>query len=93
MFDDSVTQDATDINGDANPDPGSFFPVDDWFVMNASISYTINNDTGLDGTRLRFGVNNFTNKAPPLADESFGFLSSLHSARGRQFTFEIRKNF
>lgn len=94
VFDDSVTQNATDINGNPNPDPGSFYRVDDWFVMNASISYTID-DTGsaIDGTRLRFGVNNLTNEAPPLADESYGFFSSLHNARGRNFTFQIQKTF
>ena len=59
----------------------------------AAISYTIDNDTGLDGTRLRFGINNITNEAPPLANESYGFYGALHNARGRQFTFEIRKNF
>ena len=93
VFDDSVTQNSTDINGNPNPDPGSLFPVDDWFTMNAAISYTIDNDTGLEGTRLRFGINNITNEAPPLADESYGFYGALHNARGRQFTFEIRKNF
>ena len=93
VFDSSVTQNAEDINGNPNPDPGSLYPVDDWFTMNATISYTIENDTGLDGTRLRFGINNITNEAPPLADESYGFYGSLHNARGRQFTFEIRKNF
>lgn len=93
VFDSSVTQNSTDINGNENPDPGSLYPVDSWFTMNAAISYTIENDTGLDGTRLRFGVNNIANKAPPLADESYGFYGSLHNARGRQFTFEIRKNF
>ena len=93
VLDDSVTQNATDINGAANPDPGAFYPVDDWFTLNASVSYTINNDTGLDGTRLRFGVNNLFNEAPPLADESYGFFSQLHNARGRQYTFEIRKKF
>ncbi|MXO88067.1 TonB-dependent receptor domain-containing protein [Alteraurantiacibacter aestuarii] len=91
VFDDSVTQDATDINGDPNPDPGSFYRVDDWFVMNASISYSIDNDGPLDGTRFRFGINNLTNKAPPLADESYGYFSDLHDGRGRQYTFEIRK--
>lgn len=93
VFDDSVTQDANDVNGNPNPDPGSFYRVSDWFVMNASISYTIENDTALDGTRIRFGVNNLTNEAPPLADQSYGFFSNLHNARGRNFTFSIRKNF
>lgn len=91
--DTSATQDATDINGNPNPDPGSFYPVKSWFTMNAAISYTVSNDTALDGTRLRVGVNNLFNKAPPLADESYGFYGNLHNARGRQFTFELRKKF
>ena len=93
VYDTSVTQNATDINGNPNPDPGSFYQVDDWFTMNASISYTIENDTALSGTRLRFGINNITDEAPPLADQSFGFFSDLHSAAGRRFIFEIRKDF
>ncbi len=93
VFDDSVTQDSEDINGNPNPDPGSFFPVDDWFTMNARVSYTIEDDSAMDGTRLSFGIRNLTNEAPPLADESYGYFSSLHSARGREFTFSIRKNF
>ncbi|MEP2990636.1 MAG: TonB-dependent receptor [Parasphingorhabdus sp.] len=73
---------------------GAFLPVDDWFVMNASVSYTIEDTgTGLDDTRIKFGFNNIFNKEPPLADQSFGFFSNLHSARGRQFRFEIQKKF
>lgn len=84
VFDPSAQQDQT----------AEFFPVDDWFVMNASVSHTID-DTGsaIDGTRIRFGINNLFDKDPPLADESYGFYGSLHSARGRQFSFDIRKNF
>lgn len=79
--------------GAIQDDTGEFFPVDDWFVMNASISYTIENDTALDQTRIKFGFNNIFNKAPPLADELFGFDGALHSARGRQFRVEIQKKF
>ena len=74
-------------------DTGDLFQVDDWFTMNAAISYKIENDTGLDGTRLRVGFNNIFNKQPPIADQSFGFFSNLHSARGRQFTVSLRKDF
>lgn len=74
-------------------DTGDFYRVDDWFTMNASISYTINNDTGLDGTRIKFGFNNIFNEEPPLSDELFAFDGALHSARGRQFRFEIQKKF
>jgi outer membrane receptor protein involved in Fe transport len=93
VLNDSATQDATDINGDPNPDPGSFFPVDNWLTVNLSVGYAFEDGGLLDGTRVRLGVNNLFDKDPPLADESFGFLSSLHSARGRQFTFQIRRNF
>lgn len=79
--------------GAQQDDTAEFFEVDDWFTLNFGISYTIENDTALDGTRLRFGVNNIFNEDPPLADESYGFYGSLHSARGRQFSFDIRKNF
>ncbi len=84
VFDPGAQQDQT----------AALFPVDDWFVMNASVSYSID-DTGtaIDGTRIRFGINNLFDKDPPLADESYGFYGSLHSARGRQFSFDIRKNF
>ncbi|GAB5486988.1 MAG: TonB-dependent receptor [Parasphingorhabdus sp.] len=72
---------------------GALFRGDDWFTLNASISYTIENDTALDGTRIKFGFNNLFNEDPPIADESYGFFGELHSARGRQFSFEIQKKF
>jgi len=80
-------------SGAQNDVTAALFPVDDWYTMNASISYTIDNDTALDGTRLRFGINNLFDTDPPLADESYGFFGSLHSGRGRQFSIDVRKNF
>ena len=47
----------------------------------------------MNGTRLRVGVNNLFDKEPPLADESNGFFSDYHSARGRFLYFEVRKEF
>ena len=79
--------------GAQQDDTAELFRVDDWFTLNFGISYTIEDDSAIDGTRLRFGVNNIFDKDPPLADESYGFYGSLHSARGRQFSFDIRKNF
>ncbi|MEZ5708933.1 MAG: TonB-dependent receptor [Blastomonas sp.] len=83
VFDTSATNDVT----------GEFYRVDDMFTLNASISYTFKNKGALDGTRIKFGVNNVFDTDPPLADESRGFFSELHSARGRQFVAEIRKKF
>ncbi len=79
--------------GAQQDDTAELFRVDDWFTLNFGISYSIENNTALDGTRIRFGVNNILNEAPPIADESFGYYGSLHSGRGRQFSFDIRKNF
>ena len=67
--------------------------VGDVFTMNVSVAYTINNDTPLDGTRLRFAINNLFDTDPPLADETYGYYSDLHSPRGRQFAIELRKKF
>ena len=90
VWDTSVTRDVLIVSDDPN---ANFYRVKDQFTMNASVSYTIDNDTALNGTRLKFGVNNLFNEDPPLADESYGYFSELHSARGRQFTVELRKKF
>ena len=81
--DTSVTQNDTD----------ELFRVDDWFTMNAAVSYTFEGNGLLDGTRIRLGVNNVFNEDPPLADQSFGFFSNLHSARGRQISIDLRTEF
>jgi iron complex outermembrane recepter protein len=90
VWDTSVVRDVLLVSDDPN---ANFFPVKDQFLTNVSISYTINNGTALDGTRLRFAVNNLFNKAPPLADETYGFYSELYTARGRVFHIELRKKF
>ncbi len=90
VWDTSVTRDVLLETDDPN---GNFFRVDDFLTFNLSVSYTIENNTALDGTRLRFAINNLTNEDPPLADETYGYFSELHSARGRVFHVELRKNF
>ena len=90
VWDTSVVRDVLLVSNDPN---ANFYPVKDQFLTNVSISYTVDNDTALDGTRLRFAVNNLFNKAPPLADETYGFFSELYTARGRVFHIELRKKF
>ncbi len=90
VWDTSVVRDILLVSDDPN---ANFFRVKDQFLTNLSISYTINNNTALDGTRLRFAVNNLFNKEPPLADETYGFYSELYTARGRVFHVELRKKF
>lgn len=90
VWDTSVSRDVPIVTNDPN---GNFYRVDDQFLVNFSISYTIENDTALSGTRLRFAVNNLFDKDPPLADEQYGYYSDLHTARGRVYHIELRKKF
>ncbi len=82
FFDDSAQQN----------DTAAFFLVDDYMTFNASVSYTVE-DGPLEDTRFRVGLNNIFNEEPPIADESFGYYGSIHSARGRQISLDVRKNF
>ncbi|MFU7527665.1 TonB-dependent receptor domain-containing protein [Qipengyuania sp. ASV99] len=90
VFDTSVIRDDLIVSDDPN---ANFFPVDEFFTVNFSISYTIEDNSAIDGTRIRFAVNNLFDEDPPLADETYGYFSELHSARGRVFHVELRKNF
>lgn len=90
VYDDGVVR---DVLVDSDDPRDNFFPVSDMFTLNFSIAYTIKNDTPLDGTRLRFAINNLFDEDPPLADEQYGFYSELHSPRGRVFHVELRKKF
>ena len=50
---------------------------------------------GLAGSdlRLRLGVNNVFDEAPPLADESLGYLPEYHSIEPREFYVQLRASF
>ena len=86
----SVTRDDPIVSDDPN---ANFYRVGDFLTFNLAFAYTIENQTALDGTRLRFGINNLFDKDPPLADETYGYLSALHTPRGRVFRVELRKPF
>ena len=86
----SVARDVPVVSDDPN---ANFWRVDDMLTINTAFTFTIDSDGPLDGTRLRVGVNNLFDQDPPLADETYGFLSQLHSPRGRVVRFETRKNF
>ena len=86
----SVSRDDPIVSDDPN---ANFYRVGDFLTVNTAISYTFDNDGPLDGTRIRLGVNNLFDKDPPLADETYGFFSDLHSPRGRVFRVDLRKTF
>ena len=90
VYDTSVVRDVevTSFNPNAN-----FYPVEDQITFNLSVAYTFDTDNALDGTRIRLAVNNVFDEDPPLADETYGYFSELHSARGRVFHVELRKRF
>ncbi|PCI46554.1 MAG: TonB-dependent receptor [Alphaproteobacteria bacterium] len=73
-------------------DTGDFFRVDDFFRLNTYVQYSFD-EGALRDTRIRFGVRNLFDKAPPLADNTFGYLASLHSSEGRFFYGSVRKSF
>lgn len=56
--------------------------IPSWSTVDLYTSYRFREGT-LDGTYLRFGVRNIADKEPPIADESFGYFSNVHSNRGR----------
>jgi outer membrane receptor protein involved in Fe transport len=85
----SVSRDVPLVSTDPN---ANFYRVGDFLTINTAISYTFE-DGALDGTRIRLGVNNLFDKDPPLADDTYGFFSALHSPRGRVFRVDIRKTF
>ncbi|MCR2833049.1 TonB-dependent receptor domain-containing protein [Parerythrobacter lacustris] len=90
VWDTSVVRDVLLVSDDPN---ANFYRVDDQFVTNVSLAYNFDNGGPLDGTRIRLAVNNLFDKDPPLADETYGYFSELHSPRGRVFHVELRKKF
>lgn len=87
-----TSADNVDLNGDGEDD---LFEVDSQLRVNGYVDYRIDLPMfGDDGrSRIRFGVNNMFDEAPPLADESLGFETSVHSIRGREFYVQIRAEF
>ncbi len=71
---------------------GAIWEIDSYQTQNAYVQYTHGDDTDTP-TRFRFGVKNLTDEEPPLADTSFGYLGSIHSASGRSVYASVRKTF
>ncbi len=68
------------------------FPVSGWTTVNSSVRYAAEGGK-LAGASFRLGVNNLANKNPPLANQLFGFYSSLYNPRGRFWYVELSKAF
>ena len=68
---------------------GSEWVVDDMATFNASVDYTFNVRDAAR-TRVRLGVNNFTDERAPLADRFFGYYADQHSDFGRYFYLDLQ---
>ncbi len=60
-------------------------------TFNASVDYDFE-AFGVD-SRLRLGINNFTDERAPLADDSFGYFADQHRDLGRYYYVDIRFDF
>jgi outer membrane receptor protein involved in Fe transport len=60
-------------------------------TFNAKIDYGFS--VGDIDTRLRLGINNFTDERAPLADESFGFYKDTHRDWGRNYYLDVKVSF
>ena len=58
---------------------------------NATVDYRF--DLSGVNSRVRLGVNNFTNERAPLADDYFGYMSDVHSDYGRHYYLDLRLSF
>lgn len=63
-----------------------YWDVEDWTVYNLALRYDFSAKSNwLEGLELSAGVRNLGNEQAPFADESFGYLTSLHNSYGRVF--------
>jgi hypothetical protein len=70
---------------------GTRWVIPSMTTYNASVDYRF--DMWKSNTRLRFGINNFTNERAPLADRYFSYFGDAHSDMGRYFYIDLRMGF
>ena len=73
------------------------YQVSSALTYNVSLGYRFGPDSarGLRNTRIRLGVINLTDEAPPLASDQFGYSPAVHQnlVPGRTWTLEVSKVF
>jgi outer membrane receptor protein involved in Fe transport len=70
---------------------GTKYVIPSMTTWNANVDYRF--DLWKSDTRVRFGINNFTNERAPLADRSFGYFADAHRDMGRYFYIDLRMGF
>lgn len=83
----------TDTGLDYKIDDESFdYQVESHTKFDMYVNYRLPADM-MDKTKVTFGIRNLTNEKPPIADESFGYNSSVYSSMARYFYLNINKKF
>ena len=72
---------------------GENLPIPAWKTYDLSATYQFDRDSALGDTRIRLGVRNLSDKAPPITSGSFGYVSEVHSNRGRYIFGDITYRF
>ncbi len=85
VYDTSLSQPGSGVSGTYNEQLDiTYWEVDSWTVYNMSVGYDYGAQSGWSkGLSLTAGIRNITGEEPPFADESFGYLTSLHNSYGR----------
>lgn len=68
-------------------------PIPIWRTYDLSATYQFANNSALGDTRVRVGVRNLTDKAPPVTTGAFGYISNVHSNRGRYLFANVTYRF
>lgn len=74
-----------------NLSDGRAWPIPSMETYNFSVDYDFE-PFGVN-SRIRFGINNFTDERAPLADDSFGYFADQHRDLGRYYYVEVRLDF
>jgi outer membrane receptor protein involved in Fe transport len=78
-----------DLDGDGIPE---YWKVEDSYRVNVYGDYRFKLGSSRS-LRLRAGVNNVADEAPPLVDESLGYRPDYHSLKGREFYLQLSADF
>lgn len=80
--------DYTDDNGEQ-----VVYVVDSFSTIDAYVRYRFESAGWFDKTTVTLGVHNIEDKAPPFADNTFGYNSAVHSAKGRYLYMNLNMKF
>ena len=80
-------------NTSVTNDQGVAMPIPSVVTYDAFADYQLTTNNWFDNSRIRLGVRNLTDKAPPIASASFGYISDVHSNRGRYIYIDYSMSF